>query len=462
MTFEIALVIMILAGVALAFVREWATPDVVAIAMMSALLLPGLFGMPLIEMSRALDAFSNAAPVTVACMFIISAGLEQTGCIAGLARIFHNLAGAGEVRVILVLMVFVAILSAFINNTPVVVVFLPIVLAISRSTGIKASRLLIPLSFAAILGGTCTTIGTSANVAVNGLVSDLGMPAFSIFELTKLGVVYAAVGITYMLVFGRRLLPARESLDQGVNNNAERRNFLTQVEVKEGSPLIGQSLVDSLIAEFSEAKILEVRRRGQVLTLPLDQLEIQEGDRILLTVHGLSFQDFKKTGGLRFESEKHLRLQELETRELKLMEGIVGSDSSLVGKTLKNLRFRQRYGVLILAVHRRGTELDEDFGHVKLKFGDTLLVEGPAQAIDRLRGSSDIIALTDPPKSERPTRKAWVATLLVLVMICGAGFEIAAIEILALLAAAGMIVTCCMRLTGRCSGTSSSSSQACS
>ncbi len=442
MTPEIALILVLLIGAMVAFFKEWGSPDVVALAVAGIALAFGL-----VRVEPAMLAFSNAAPVTVACMFVISAGLERTGCIGALGRIFGKMADAGEVRVLLALMVVAAAASAFINNTPVVVVFLPIAMALARSSGIKASRLLIPLSFAAILGGTCTLTGTSTNLVVDGLAHEsYGQPRFTMFETTRLGVIYAAIGFVYMLTFGRKLLPDRETLDQELDQ-PDRRDFLTQVQVEKGSPLIGRTPVETLVSEFPDAQILEVRRRGQVLATPLNRLELREGDRILLTMHGVTFREFKKTGGLRFPSQKHLKLKQLETRQLKLMEGIIGPESSLAGKTLKELRFRQRYGVLILAVHRRGEELSHDFGHIRLRFGDTLLVEGPVQAVNRLQHDIDFVALTAPPKSAKPTWRAWLAAGIITTFVVLAALQVMPIVGLALLAAIAMILGRCVEPT---------------
>ncbi|MGY8687557.1 MAG: SLC13 family permease, partial [Verrucomicrobiales bacterium] len=260
------IIVYILLGVViLAFFREWAPPDVVALSAMMVVWATGV-----LSTDDMLAVFSNPAPITVAAMFVLSAGLERTGCIDIIGDVFAKVAGTTETRVLIVMMVLAAVLSAFINNTPIVVVFLPVVVALSRRSDLKASRLLIPLSFASILGGTCTLTGTSTNLIIDGAAQDVfgsrgeAYQPFTMFEVSKLGLIYAAIGFVYMLTLGRKLLPTRESLQAEVAEK-KKRHFLTQVLVEDESPLVGKTLVETLIKEFPEARILEVRRGGSVL-----------------------------------------------------------------------------------------------------------------------------------------------------------------------------------------------------
>ncbi len=446
---SIVAIYLVLILVVLAFFREWGTPDLVALAALGAVLFLGL--LPLNDVIEdgsiirrgLLSVFSNGAPITIACMFVLSAGLERTGAIDAMGKFFTRIAGKSELRVLLVMMLMAAVLSAFVNNTPIVVVFLPIVLAHARATGLKASKLLIPLSFASILGGTCTLTGSSTNLIIDGVASESGMEPFTMFEITKLGIVYAVVGFVYLLTIGRKLLPERSSLAELIAPS-EAREFLTQFQVEADSALIGKPLTEIFLKEIPNAQVLEVRRKGRVIKESLDEIEIKERDRLLVTLHGSSFQKLRETEGIRFEEEKHLNLKELETRELKLIEGILGPRSRMVGKTLQQIGFRRNHGVHVMAIHRQGVNLDKDFASLRLEFGDTLLMEGPVDAINQLQQQRDFVTITEPPKIEVDSTRVWIGVGVALAFVLGASFKLMPIPALAILAALAMILLRCL------------------
>ncbi|MEO0413537.1 MAG: SLC13 family permease [Verrucomicrobiota bacterium] len=441
----------ILLVVVLAFFREWGTPDQVALSALGAILLLGI--LPLGDVVKdgvilekgVLSVFSNQAPITIACMFVLSAGLERTGVIDAMGRFFTRIAGKSELRVMLVLMIMGATLSAFVNNTPIVVVFLPIVMAHARATGLKASKLLIPLSFASILGGTCTLTGTSTNLIINDVAQEYGQRGFGMFELSKLGIIYALIGFAYLLTIGRKLLPNRSSLAEMLEPESSRA-FLTQFEVEPGSALVGKPLTDTLLKDYKSAEVLEVKRRGRVLKTALNKLEIRERDRLLVTLHGTSFKRLHESAGIRFEEQKGMQLKELETRELKLMEAIVGPRSQIIGKTLQQIGFRRNHGINVLAIHRQGVNLKRDLANVRLAFGDTLLMEGPPDALGQLQGERQFISMTDPPEIKVNPKKVWLGVGVALFFILGATFKLLPIAALAILAALAMVLLRCVTL----------------
>ncbi len=444
---KIVAIYIILTVVVVAFFREWGTPDLVAIAAMGAVLLLGILPLTDTDTERGLlSVFSNGAPITIACMFVLSAGLERTGAIDAMGRFFTKVAGQSELRVLLVLMLMGAVLSAFVNNTPIVVVFLPIVLAHARATKLRASKLLIPLSFASILGGTCTLTGTSTNLIIDGVAQEYDQPAFGMFELTKLGLIYALIGFVYLLTIGRKLLPARSSLSELLDTSSDRR-FLTQFEVEPESALVGKPLTDTLLKNFPTASVHEVKRRGRVLQTPLNKLVVRERDRILITLHGTSFQRLKESAGVRFEEQKDMHLRKLEERELKMMEAIIGPRSTLVGRTLEQVGFRRLHGINVLAIHRQNRNLRKNLSKVRLEYGDTLLMEGPPDALAELQGEHQFISMTDPPEIKVDPTKVWIGVGIALAFVLGASFKVMGIPALAILAAIAMILCRCVTTT---------------
>ncbi len=439
-TLQIWLIFAVVIAVAAAFFREWAPPDVIALCALAASFLFVL------DTDQVLAVFSNRAPITIACMFVLSAALERTGAIDIMGDFFQRIAGKTELRVMLTLMVIAAVLSAFVNNTPVVVVFLPIVTSVAKSLGLNASRLLIPLSFASILGGTCTLTGTSTNLIIADLYSQYqpDEKPFGMFELTKIGIVYAVVGLVYLSTVGRKLLPKRKTLEQSLEP-PEKRPFLTQFIIEEDSPLVDKTLPETLLSEIPETEVLEVRRRGRVLQAPLDKLKVKAGDRLLITLHGTSFEDLKETEGIRF-AYSNLSLKQMETREMKLMEGIVGPQSELAGRSLREVKFRQKYGVHILAIHRMGRDLarKQDLGAVKLDFGDTVLLEGPIDAINQLQRSRNFVSLNEPVSRTLRPKGLWAGVTLTMLFVLGAAIHPPGIPAFALLVALGMVLTRCL------------------
>lgn len=400
-----------------AFVREWLRPDLVAMGALIACLLTGI-----LTKADLASVFGREAPIVIACMFILSAALERTGLIEAMGVWFGNLAGKSEWRIILVLALIVAPLSAFINNTPVVVVFLPIVLRHCRRLDLKASRFLIPLSYISIVGGTCTLIGTSTNLLAadiaqqaKGADGSLIMEPFTMFEMSKLGVIFVAITLVYILTIGRKLLPDRVTLST-LFESSQTREFLTQGAIGEDSKMIGRIVTETPLAKMRGVRIIEIRRAGERQTAPLNELTLEEGDRIVFK---------SRTANMVEISDENLGIDlglgKLTTESAVLMEGIIGPASGLVGKTLKELNFRQKFGVIILAVHRRGVNLRERFEAVRLAFGDTLLVQGPAEKMNQLFAEKDFINLSEPRHQPLRRGKAPFALgAIVLFMVCGA------------------------------------------
>ncbi|MDG0994573.1 MAG: SLC13 family permease [Akkermansiaceae bacterium] len=434
----------------IAFVKEWVSAELVAVSALIACVLAGILNVTPGDHLNALTVFSHPAPITVACMFILSSGLEKTGVIEALGTWFEKLAGSSPLRMMVVMMILVAALSGFVNNTPVVVVFMPIVLAICRRKEYTASRFLIPLSYAAIVGGTTTIIGTSTNLIATGIAEREGLANFSMFSITPLGLIFVATAFIYMLTLGRKLLPDRVTLATLIDTESS-REFITHAFVKKNSELDGLTFPESPLAKMKKARVLEVLRDGRRLRRPLPEIVFEAGDEIVFKGDLAGVMGISKTEGIDVRGNAERGLEGIRTESALLMEGIIGPDSNMTGKSLKELNFRQRYGVLILAVHRQGKNLRERFEDEKLAFGDTLLVQGPTEKMNTLFQQRDFINLSKPEHTAFRSSKAPIAIgALLLFMIAGAlggNFGIPRIPIvqLAMTGALLVLVTKCVQ-----------------
>jgi len=441
MTLEIALVLGITVLVFGLFVSEKLAPDLIALCTLVAVTLCGLITVP-----QAFASFANEAPITVAAMFILSTALQRCGAIEDMGRWIRRLPPVGEVRILLVLLLSVAAASAFVNNTPVVVAFMPLVLGISRHYDISPSKLLIPLSFAAIFGGTCSLIGTSTNLVVASVARDYGVH-FGIFDISGMGVITALVGIGYMATVGRRLLPSRVSLAALVGESrGTSREFIAELLVRPGSSLDGQRLGAAELASIQGVRVQEVVRDGIPLPGPLRDIILRDGDHLILGCHAASIAEVDDLHHLGAIDERGLGLERLQTGESVIVEAVVTNNSRFAGATIRELDLRTKHQAALLAMHRFGENLTRNLDTLPLRFGDTLLLRLPETAMAPLRDSRDLLLLTDTtiPKARRAKRPIVLAVLAAVVGL--AAFNVQPISILALAGVVTIVLTRCLQL----------------
>ena len=440
-TFDLIFTFAVIGVVFFLFVKEWIAPELVALG-----------GMCLLVASRVLSeddvktVFSNSAPITIGAMFVLSEALVRTGAIDWLAHRFGRWAGKSIGRILVVLALIVIPLSAFLNNTPVVVVFLPVLMAFARSSGVKVSKLLIPLSFLSILGGTTTLIGTSTNILVADVARESGQPPFGIFEISKLGLIYAAVGFTYLYFVGHRLLPSRSTVSSLLDAE-DTRSFLSAVEVTGKSSLLGARLINQpLFSDRKRTIVYEVLRAGRrVDDIPLDAIVIEPGDVLWFRATSKQLAEIRAFSGVTMIQDKVAG--ETDTRpasEIKTVEAIIGSRSSLIGRSIRESGIRRNFGVVVGALHRQGEVIEEGFHDTPLAFGDTLLIEGPVHNLVRLQQEDDFLSLNELTiKPPRTSKIAIAVGVLAAVILCSA-FEILSIMSAALIGAVVVILTRCV------------------
>ncbi len=444
MTWENVFIVALLAFTLFSFIREKLPTDQIAIVVFATLVAAGSlpFAERLPDIGQLLTVFANPAPMTIAAMFVLSAALDKCGVIKILASSLEKLTRLGYRKFLLVLVLLVAAASAFINNTPIVMVFMPVVLSLARSVGAPASKLLIPLSYASIFGGTCTLVGTSTNILASGILEKNGQPPIGMFEIGAVGLPLVLVGSLYLVLIAPRLLPDRETLTSILTED-ERKEFLTEAFVREGSPLVGKTVFEAKLLKEYSVRVLEIIR--DEVSIPVTDpksTRLEEGDRLVLGCRPAGFAHARSIEGIDLRATRGVGLETVSAHEGSIVEGMVGPKSVLIGQSIEEIGFRQQFRVLLMALHRRGVNLRDRMDTVRLKAGDLLLMMGTDIAIDTLRGSDDILLLDKPRTlSLSRQRKTPIVLATVAGVILAASFNVLPIVAAALIGLAVVFMT---------------------
>jgi di/tricarboxylate transporter len=450
MSVEILLVLLITAGAVYLFVTEKFRADLVALMVLGALVVVGLFRHLVgwirpdhwITPEEGISGFSNPATITVAAMFVLSAGLQKTGAVAVAAKLLKRLIERPTI-LLLVMMVAVGSVSAFINNTAAVAVFMPLVLAACAGGKLSPSKLLIPLSFASQFGGVCTLIGTSTNLLVSSISERAGMGAFRMFEFAPLGLLMLGTGTVYLLVVSRWLLPDRRGTE--LTENYQLGNYITELRVNPESPLVGKTLAGAEFGRKQELTVLEILRGGVKLFAPTHE-PVQPNDLLLVRGGARELIEAKTAWKLELEPEFRLKDEALETKDLQLAEVIVASGSSMIGRTLAEVQFHRHYHAVVLGIQGRTQMIREKLNQVRLEFGDALLVLGPKAELARLRGDGNFLMLDQVEEPALRRAKIPIALGIIAAVVALATFNIMPILVSAILGCIALVVTRCLTL----------------
>ena len=444
---SIFLTLCVVVSALICFITEWLPIDITAIAVMVALMVLGL-----VTPTEGLSGFSNSATITVMAMFILSAGIARTGGIQGLSNLLIKWGGKHSQQQILAMTTILTPITAFINNTAVVAIFMPVVEQWCHKQEISVSKLLIPLSYIAILSGMITTIGTSTNVLASGLSEQLGYGAFSLFEFTQLGLITALVGSVYLIVVAPRLLPKRRTPDSNfIGQDYRLKDYVSELVIEAGPYLVDRTLHNSGLQHQFDIDVLELIRNDYHFPQPLADKVLNEGDILLVRSSREELLKVKKERCVNILPEVKLGTQSLEANLTSAEEGIaevlVLSHSNLVGSTLKELNFRQRYNTTVLAI-RRGEELiHERLNKLPLRFGDVLLIQGPKQSLLGLQtnNGNGLLVIDRLELSTMRQDKAKIAIAIGLGVVLLAAFNVLPIVVSALLGVLLMVVTDCLK-----------------
>ena len=439
MTVEMLILSAIIMGAVILFAL-----DIFPVDKVSALILSTLVIFRLVTPDEAIAGFGNAATVTVACMLALSYGIESTGGLHYLANKIVDLAGKSEFKILVSIVVAVGLLSAFINNTAAVALFLPLTIAVAREQRLDASKLLMPMSFAAIFAGTCTLIGTSTNLLVYSLALKHLDWRIGIFEFAYAGLIFSGAGILYLLLIGRRLIPSRRT---GISLTEEYRlrHFVTELILGEDSPLIGKTIAEIEFREKHNVEVVEIIRGQKKLLPEAEETRLQAGDMLLTQGDPHTLMEFQRPYGALL---KALTVEDwdLEDENIVLVEAFISPGSQLVESTLKEINFRRTFKANALAIRSHGRTIREKIGKIRLEYGDSLLILTSREQLEELRRSPDFLVLEEVRVSFLRKDKVYYAVGIFVGIIVLAVLDVLSIMEAAIIGTGGMVLTRCFRL----------------
>ena len=413
-----AFLLLLLVFMLVASALEWMAVEVVALVVLSALLVSGQ-----VSLAEATRGFSDPAVLTVLLMMILSEAIAESGVVAQVGHRIARWSGHRASVQIFLLFLIAGTLSMFINNTAAVAMFIPVAIQLAKQQRVSPSKLLLPLNYAAIVGGTCTLVGTSTNILVSSMAADRGLAEFSMFEFFRMGIFYFAAGLAYNLLLVRRL-PERGD-PSSLTGKYQLATYLTEVRVPPTSPLVGRTVVDEKISDRYHLNVLEIVRGKRKIAFDLRSTPVEAGDVLIVRGAMEDIVRFKEQQSLQLISDLKFTDTELADQQNILVEMQLSPASTLEGMSLKEVDFRRRFGAFVLALSRAGESLREKLGLIPLKRWDTLLVFGPRRSVEQLYKLDDFLPLQEIDLRLRLHRRWWLhAGTLVAVVVAATVFDV--------------------------------------
>ncbi len=414
---DVTIVLLIVGFTLFMFIWEKIAIDITSLIAMALLMLTGV-----LTTKEGIAGFSNDATVTILFLFLLSAGLEKTGAINIVGRVMIKYIGKNQHLAFVAVLLVCGLVSAFLNNTAVVVIFMPIIFKIAKFTNQSPSKLLMPLSFAAIMGGTITLIGSSTNLVVNGVAVEHGYDAFGMFEVTPTGLILFAVFFLYMYFIGIKLIPARRAADS-LSEDYELKDFLTEIIIEKGSAFAGKRIFDTPLVTELALEVIEISDSKGTLWLPDDYELLEENDTVLVRGSANDIMRLKQLSGVNFIKSFDVDDIDLKSNETTLVEVVIGPNSSLARSTFQEVDFRELYDAIPLAVRRRGDIIEGRLDDVELRFGDDLLLEVNKDSFDQLKRSGDFVFTQEIEKEVYDKKKMLITSGILLMVILTSAFE---------------------------------------
>lgn len=443
------IVLGVIVAAVILFITEWIGIDLIALMIVAVLVLTGV-----ITPQEGLSGFSDPATLTVAFMFVLSAALLRSGILRTIAPRLSDEMRKSEMKGMLILMLSVAFLSAFLNNTPIVAVFIPIVVQAARSAGLSASRMLMPLSFATIMGGTTTLIGTSTNILVSGIAADHGLAPFTMFQMAPMGIVLAIAGIAYMLFFGRKQL-RKERDPTGLKERFGVKDYISEIELLPGAPSVGEQIMNSRLVKELQTDIIEIRRGEEVFTLPSGDMVLQAKDMLKVRCEAGHARELN--------ADRHIRIHPAGTgsdlasekgkagqQGTKLVELVITGNSPLDGKTIGEADLMRIYRAIPLAVRKREEVINQRMEDIVLRPGDVILAEVRSHYVERLREldrtPESPFAILDEQEGTIgfDKRSAIITGLVLLGVVLSSAFALLPIVVSTLVGVCLIVITRCI------------------